>query len=88
MADATPIDWRDLLLTLSVIHELHTAPLQHLEGRERLQHHPAVAALKWRLEEDLVAELVRRDEATVWRLPDSAAAAVRAIGARDLVPEV
>ncbi len=47
-----------------------------------------MAALKWRLEDDLVAELVRRDEATVWRLPDSAAAAMRAIGARGLVPEI
>jgi len=88
IGDATPIDWRDLLLSLSVIHDLHTAPLQHLDGRERLQHHPALAALKWRLEEDLVAELVRRDEATVWHLPESAAAAMRAIGARGLVPKV
>jgi hypothetical protein len=88
LGEATPVDWRDLLLSLSAIYDLHTAPLQQLDGRERLQHHPAVAALKWRLEEDLVAELVRRDEATVWRLPDSAAAAMRAIGVRGLVPEI
>ena len=88
LGDAEPVDWRDLLLSLSAIHDLHTAPLRQLEGRERLQHHPAVAAVKWRLEEELVAELVRRDEATTWRLPASAAAAMRAIGARGLVPEV
>jgi hypothetical protein len=88
LADAAPVDWRDLLLTLGVIHDLHTAPLGHLDGRERFQHHPAVAALKWRLEEQLEAELVRRDEATPWRLPPGATAAMRAVGARGLVPEV
>jgi len=85
---AAPLDWRDLLLTLSVIHDLHTAPLGQLAGRERLQHHPAVAALKWRLEEDLLAELVRRDDATDWSLPDTAVGAMRALGVRGLVPEV
>jgi hypothetical protein len=88
VGDATPIDWRDLLLSLSVIHDLHTAPLRQLDGRERLQHHPAVADLKWRLEEELVAELVRRDEQTDWRLPDTASAAMRAIGVRDMVPQI
>jgi len=85
---AAPLDWRDLLLTLSIIHDLHTAPLGQLAGRERLQHHPAVAALKWRLEEDLLAELVRRDDATDWSLPDTAVGAMRALGVRGLVPEV
>jgi heme oxygenase-like protein len=88
LGDAAPLDWRDLLLSLSVIHDLHTAPLGHLDGREQFQHHPAVAALKWRLEETLEGELIRRDEATTWRLPASATAAMRAVGARGLVPEV
>jgi len=88
LGDATPIDWRDLLLSLSVLHDLHTAPLAQLDGRERLQHHPAVADLKWRLEEELVAELVGRDEATAWGLPDTASAAMRALGVRGLVPEI
>jgi hypothetical protein len=88
VGDVAPIDWRDLLLSLSVIYDLHTAPLDGLNGRERCQHHPAVARLKWRLEEELVAELVRRDEATTWRLPEPAAAAMRAIGVRGLVPEI
>jgi hypothetical protein len=88
LGDAPPLDWRDLLLTLSVIHDLHTAPLDRLQGGERFQHHPAVAALKWRLEDELVAELVRRDEAIAWRLPGTAAASMRAIAARGLVPEV
>ena len=88
LTSAEPADWRDLLLCLSVIHDLHAAPLGGLGGRERLQHHPAVAALKWRMEGELVAELSRRDEATDWDLPDTAAAAMRAIGARGLVPEI
>ncbi|HUR23695.1 MAG TPA: iron-containing redox enzyme family protein [Acidimicrobiales bacterium] len=88
LAAADPVDWRDLLLTLSAIHDLHAAPLRHLNGAERLQHHPAVAAIKWRLEEALVAEFDRRDEAAGWDLPERPSAAMRAIAVRGLVPEV
>lgn len=88
LSGSAPIDWRDLLLSLSVIHDLHTAPLGRLDGRERFQHHPAIARLKWCLEAELVAELERRDTATSWSLPESPAAAMRAIGARGLVPEI
>jgi len=77
LSGAEPVDWRDLLLTLTAIHDLHTAPLNRLDGRERLQHHPEVSQLKWRLEEELVAELVRRDQAQNW-----------AIGVRGLVPQI
>ena len=48
---------RDALATLLAIYDLWTAPLSELGGRERLQNHPEVAALKWRLEEPLVALL-------------------------------
>lgn len=88
LAGADPVDWRDLLLSLSAIHDLHTAPLGQLDGRERLQHHPAVAAIKWRLEETLVAEFVRRDDTAGWDLPERPSVAMRAIGVRGLVPEV
>jgi len=88
LSGAEAVDWRDLLLTLAAIHDLHTAPLSQLDGRERLQHHPGVSQLKWRLEEEVVAELVRRDEALGWDLPEGPAAAMRAIGVRSLVPEV
>ena len=88
LADAPALDWRDRLLTLSAIHDLHTAPLDALAGRERFQHHPAVAALKGRLEEEFLAEVERRDGATAWKLPRPAARAMRALAARDLVPEV
>ena len=88
VAALAPLDWRDLLLSLSVIHDLHTAPLAGLDGSERFQHHPAVARLKWRLEEELVSELVRRDGTSAWELPGTPVAALRAIAARDLVPPV
>lgn len=88
LAGASPADWRDLLLSLSLIHELHSGPIGPLHGRERFQHHPTVAQLKWRLEEELMAELVRRDEDAGWDLPDGAGAAMRAIGVRGLVPEI
>lgn len=88
LAGADPVDWRDLLLTLSAIHDLHAAPLRQLDGRERLQHHPAVADIKWRLEERLVTELARRDAAAAWDLPKRPTAAMRAIGARGQIPEI
>lgn len=88
LADVAPHDWRDLLLSLSLIHDLHTAPLDRLGGAERFQHHPAVARLKLELEDTFLAGLARRDAAEGWNLPGGAAAAMRAIGARGLVPEI
>jgi hypothetical protein len=47
-------DERDALLTLLDIYSLWLAPIDSLDGRERLQNHPSVAALKWRLEQWLI----------------------------------
>jgi len=88
LAEAAPVDQRDLLLTLCAIHDLHTAPIDGLLGAERLQHHPVIAGLKWRLEEDFLTAVARRDEQQRWDLPSTATAAMRAIAAIDLVPEV
>jgi len=85
---AEPVDWRDLLLSLLSIHDLHTSPLDQLRGDERFQHHPVVAGLKWRLEEQFLATVTDRDEREGWDLPPTAVAAIRAIAAIDLVPEV
>lgn len=85
---ARPADWRDLVLTLLILHDLHTAPLDSLDGAERFQHHPVIADLKWRLDAELVAELDRRDEAVEWDLPDGGVAAMRALGVVGLVPPV
>ena len=79
---------RDDLLKLLDVHDLHLAPLDRLGGRERLQHHPATAELKWRLEEEFIADLEQADAACSWNLPADAVAAMRALAARDLVPDV
>lgn len=88
VAGAAPVDRRDLLLSLLTIHDLHVAPIDRLGARVRLQHHPAVAALKWRLEDAFVAELDAMDAGAGWRLPGGAVAAVRAVARRSLVPAV
>jgi hypothetical protein len=88
LRDAAPIDRRDALLALLAIHDLHTAPIDRLGDRVRWQHHPAVAAIKWRLEEQFLDWLETKDETIDWELPTDAVAAMRALGARGLVPEV
>lgn len=50
LAGAEACDHFDAMDALLGIHQLWSAPLAGLDGRERLQNHPAVAALKWRLE--------------------------------------
>ena len=88
LVDLAPVDRRDALLALLAIHDLHTAPIERLGDRVQWQHHPAVATLKWRLERELLAWLDEADDATDWDLPEGAVPAVRALGARGLVPEV
>ncbi len=85
---ADPIDDHDALVSLLAVHDLHVAPLERLDARVRWQHHPAVASLKWRLEEWFLDRLDRRDRSHVWELPDRAPDAMRALGVRDLVPPV
>jgi hypothetical protein len=88
LADAEPVDRRDLLLALLAIHDLHTAPLDALGEKVRWQHHPAISALKWRLEERLLAWFDEQDAAAGWDLPADPVAAMRMLGRKDLVPEV
>jgi hypothetical protein len=57
LAGAEPVDDFDAMATLLGIYALWTAPLPALDGRERLQNHSEVAALKWRLEEAFLATL-------------------------------
>jgi hypothetical protein len=88
LADARPRDRRDAALTLALVHDLHLAPVDEIGPAVRFQHHPAVAALKGRLEERYLRELRRSDAAHRWDLPDDPVAAVRAVAARDQVPEL
>ncbi|HEX2042367.1 MAG TPA: iron-containing redox enzyme family protein [Acidimicrobiales bacterium] len=86
LADAGPVDARDEALTLLAVHDLHLAPIDDLGDRARHQHHPAVAALKLRLEERYLERLGSHDAAPAG--PGDTVAAVRALAAEDLVPAV
>jgi Iron-containing redox enzyme len=88
LTTAEPVDDRDALVSLLAVHDLHVAPLGRLDGRVRWQHHPAVAAIKWRLDEWFVDRLAHRDRRQAWSLPPGPPAAMRALGALDLVPPV
>jgi hypothetical protein len=91
-------DRRDEALALSLVHDLHLAPLDVVGRRARWQHHPAVAALKATLESRLLArfdELATEagadeppphaDQAAAGSA-EATVAAVRALAAGDLVP--
>jgi hypothetical protein len=88
LAEAEPVDRRDAVLSLLLVNDLHIAPLEHLGGAERFQHHPAVAALKCRLDGAFLADLEARDAEVAWDLPDDPAGAMRALGVLGLVPDV
>lgn len=88
VADAQPIDARDRLLTLQVIHDLHVGDIDRVGDAVRWQHHPAVAALKTRLERDLLTELDAMIEGDASEGDADAVATVRAIARQDLVPRV
>lgn len=51
------LDHRRAMSTLLDVHALHLAPISELDGAERWQHHPRVAALKARLEARLLDRL-------------------------------
>ena len=85
-----PADRRDRFLTLLAVYDLHTAPLDLVGDAARLQGHPLIAELKYRLEADWLAELE-----LAWfeagQLADSAdpervVKAMRAVAARDRLP--
>lgn len=57
LAGEAPRDRADAFRTLLAIHDLWLAPLEITAGRERHQGHPAVAALKARLEAAFEADL-------------------------------
>jgi Iron-containing redox enzyme len=87
LAHAEPVDDHDAMVTLLTVHDLHVAPVENVAGRVRWQHHPAVAALKCRLEERFVARLEERDRRVDWQLPSEPAAALRRLAALDRVPQ-
>ncbi len=88
LAAAEPVDARDALVTLLAIHDMWMAPLWTTGGTEAYQNHPAVAALKWRLDRRFLDRLVARDASEPPTAGDDAVAAVRRVAAADLVPPV
>jgi Iron-containing redox enzyme len=83
LAGARAVDRRDEALTLLLVHDLHLGPLDRVGERARWQHHPAVAAVKQRLEDRYLARLEVPPEPV-----DDAVAAVRRLAAGDQVPAV
>ena len=88
LADREPLDDRDELMTLLAVYDLWTAPLWVTAGTEDFQSHPAVAALKWRLEQRFVARLDERAPSDPAADGADAVAAIRRIAAAGLVPPV
>ena len=78
-----PVGRRDAALALSQLHDLHLAPVHELGERVRFQHHPAVAALKYRLEEAFLTRMPTTGAPT-----GDAVAGMRKVAAVDLVPSV
>jgi hypothetical protein len=73
-----PVSRHDRLTTLLTLYDLHLGPLSPYAA---LADHPAVAALKWQLERQWIAELGALDGPAPTS-PDTVAAAIRAIAAR------
>ena len=89
LADTSPASWRDHLVALQALHDLHTAPLHTLHGAEWLQHDPDVARITSALERDVLLALAF--EPTGEPVPvtgTETVAAMRAIAGEDLVPPV
>ncbi|MDT7571736.1 MAG: hypothetical protein QOE05_1910 [Actinomycetota bacterium] len=85
-----PRDRRDRFLTLLAIYDLHTAPLDVIGDAARLQGHPVLAELKYRLEADWLAELelawVEAGQLADAADPERVVKAMRAVAARDRLP--
>ena len=90
LAGAAPRSRRDRFLTLLAIYDLHTAPVEQLGNRVRLQHSPVLAELKGRLEQPWLGEL-ETATARAGALPagggvGEVVSAMRAVAARDRLP--
>ena len=89
LVDQSPSDWRDHLIALQAIHDLHIAPLHELGGAEWLQHDPDVARIKADLERDVLLALTFEPPGAARPTCGAGAvAAMRTIANRDLVPPV
>jgi hypothetical protein len=83
-----PADRRDRFLTLHAVYRLSTDCAALPPAGARLQHHPRVAALKGRLEEEWLAELDADLPGRRRELPDDPVEALRRLAAVDRLPTV
>jgi hypothetical protein len=91
LVDVRPVDRRDRFRTLLAIYDLHTAALQELGDRARLQGSPVVAQVKARLEAEWLVELEAAWESAGQlarsSTPEEVVKAMRVIAAKDRLPE-
>ena len=88
LTDAEPVDARDGALTLATILDLFVAPVDTVRDTVSHQHHPAVVALKGRLESALMDRAADLVSDPLMHGGASAVESIRALAARDLVPPV
>jgi hypothetical protein len=86
LADARPLDRRDRLLSLLAIYDLHTTSLQQLGSRVRWAGHPAIAPVKYRLEQEWIAELDQASQPLI--AAGDPVTAIRSLAAKDRLPPV
>ncbi len=85
LARVRAADRHDRFAALLQLYRLHTAPVAELGDAARLAGHPAVAAAKWRLEDEWLRELAT--DPVPGDVPhDDAVTALRRIAARDRLP--
>lgn len=83
--------WREGLLVMAVVHDLHLGSIDALAGAEQHQHHRTVVELKHLLETRYLGRLRCWDETFAWPAEVEVADpvdALRAIAALDRVPAV
>jgi len=88
VADDAPVDRRDRFRTLLSIYDLLLGPVADDLELHRWGAHPVVAALKWRLEAEWLAELEADDADELPSLGADPVAAMRSLAARDRLPGV
>ncbi|HEU5034991.1 MAG TPA: iron-containing redox enzyme family protein [Mycobacteriales bacterium] len=91
LTDREPAGRRDRFATLLTIYDLHTGPLHRVGVAARHQHHPVVATLKNRCEEQWLDELTSLPSSSDLGpapAPADVANAMRALAARDRLPAV
>jgi len=86
--DAEPVDARDGALSLAAIHDLFVAPIDTVRLAAVHQYHPAVVALKGRLESALMDRVAALALCRAAPGGDGAVDSIRALAALDLVPSV